>query len=132
MPMISESMDPAKARTHFWYMFRLFARIGTVLFPNHISRSAVLFCAASVVVLHGIVTFSLPRLWHHAGMPSTALLYICLSWLATVWIVYEKLKTFLRFGQVSFTSPQLFFCSLAVVNVRKQVIPTDDVAFSVP
>jgi hypothetical protein len=29
-------------------------------------------------------------------MPSTALLYICLSWLATVWIVYEKVKTILN------------------------------------
>ena len=38
---------------------------------------------------------------------------------------------YLRFGQVNFTSPQLLFRSLAVVNVRKQVIPTDDAAFTV-
>jgi hypothetical protein len=59
-------------------------------------RNTVLFCAVGVVALHGIVTFSLPRLWHHSGIPYTALLYICLSWLATVWIVYEKVKTILN------------------------------------
>jgi uncharacterized protein YjeT (DUF2065 family) len=78
-------------------MFRLL--LGLVLFYFLITsheRSAVLFCAASVVVLHGIVTFSLPRLWHRAEMPATALLYICLSWLATLWIVYEKVKTILN------------------------------------
>jgi uncharacterized protein YjeT (DUF2065 family) len=82
--MISGSMQPAKAKTHLWYLFRLLH-----------DRSTVLLCAVGVIVLHGIVSFSLPRLWHRAGMPSIALLYICLSWLATVWIVYERVKTIL-------------------------------------
>src|SRR6266852_7289139 len=38
---------------------------------------------------------------------------------------------FLRFRQVSFTPPQLFFCPPPLVNVRKQVIPTDNATFSV-
>jgi uncharacterized protein YjeT (DUF2065 family) len=86
-------MHPTRARTHFWYAFRLL--LGLVLFYLLITsheRSTVLFCAVGVVVLHGIVTFSLPRLWHRAGMPTAALLYISLSWLATVWIVYERVK----------------------------------------
>jgi hypothetical protein len=29
-------------------------------------------------------------------MPTTALVYIFLSWLATAWIVYEKVKTILN------------------------------------
>ena len=90
-------MQPAKTKTHFWYLFRLL--LGLVLFYFLITsheRSTVLLCALGVIVLHGIVSFSLPRLWHRAGMPSAALLYICLSWLATVWIVYEKVKTILN------------------------------------
>jgi hypothetical protein len=48
--MIRINADPAKARTHFGTCFG-FARIGTVLFPNHISRAErSSFCAASVVV----------------------------------------------------------------------------------
>jgi uncharacterized protein YjeT (DUF2065 family) len=93
MLMISGSMQPAKAKTHFWYLFRLL--LGLVLFYFLITsheRRTVLLCAVGVVLLHGIVTFSLPRLWHRAGMPTTALLYISLSWLATVWIVYERVK----------------------------------------
>src|SRR6267378_6221838 len=38
---------------------------------------------------------------------------------------------FLRFRQVSFTPPQLFFSPPPLVNVRKQVIPTDNATFSV-
>src|SRR6266403_4824938 len=38
---------------------------------------------------------------------------------------------FLRFRQVSFTPPQLFFSPPPLVNVREQVIPTDDATFSV-
>ncbi len=93
MLIISGSMQSAKARTHFWYLFRLL--LGLVLFYFLITsheRSTVLFCAVGVVLLHGVVTFSLPRLWRRAGMPTAALWYIYLSWLATVWIVYERVK----------------------------------------
>ena len=86
-------MQPARARTHFWYLLRLL--LGLVLFYFLITsheRSTVLFCAVGVVLLHGVVTFSLPRLWRRAGMPTAALWYISLSWLATVWIVYERVK----------------------------------------
>src|ERR1700676_3251591 len=79
------------ARTHFWYLFRLL--LGLVLFYFLITsheRRTVLLCAVGVVLLHGIVTFSLPRLWRRAGMPTAALWYISVSWLATMWIVYEK------------------------------------------
>src|SRR3982074_2554153 len=82
--MMSGPMHPTKARKHFWYLFRLL--LGLVLFYLLITsheRSTVLLCAAGVVLLHGIVTFSLPRLWRRVGMPFS------LSWLATVWIVYE-------------------------------------------
>src|SRR6266852_2512217 len=37
----------------------------------------------------------------------------------------------LRFRQVSFTPAQLFFSPPPLVNVRKQVIPTDNATFSV-
>ena len=86
-------MQSAKARTHFWYLFRLL--LGLVLFYLLIishERSTVLFRAVGVILLHGVVTFSLPRLWRRAGMPTTALWYISLSRLATVWIVYERVK----------------------------------------
>src|SRR6202163_1056591 len=93
MHLISGSMQPAKARTHFWYLFRLL--LGLVLFYFLITsheRRTVLLCAVGVVLLHGIVTFSLPRLWRRAGMPTAALWYISVSWLATMWIVYERVK----------------------------------------
>src|SRR6266853_2277975 len=38
---------------------------------------------------------------------------------------------FLRFRQVSFTPPQLFFSPPPLVDVRKQVIPTADATLSV-
>jgi hypothetical protein len=80
-------MQSAKARTHFWYLFRLLLGLVPVylLITSH-ERSTVFFCAADVVLLHGVVTFSLLRLWRRAGMP-TALWYISLSLLATARIV---------------------------------------------
>src|SRR6267154_2712229 len=38
---------------------------------------------------------------------------------------------FLRLRQISFTPPQLFFSPPPLVNVCKQVIPTDNATFSV-
>ena len=95
MLMISGSMQPAKAKTQFWYLFRLL--LGLVLFYFLITshdRSTVLLCAVGVIVLRGIVAFR-SHAYGTAGEGSTALLYICLSWLATVWIVYERVKTIL-------------------------------------
>jgi hypothetical protein len=70
--------------------------LGLVLFyllmTSH-ERRTVLVCAVGVVL-----TLSLPRLWQRAGMPTAALLYISLSWVATVWIVYERVKTALTSG----------------------------------
>jgi hypothetical protein len=40
-------MQPAKAKTHLWYLFRLLH-----------DRSTVLLCAVGVIVLHGIVLFA--------------------------------------------------------------------------
>src|ERR1700704_582209 len=71
--MMSGPMHPSKARKHFWYLFRLL--LGLVLFYLLITsheRSTVLLCAAGVVLLHRIVTFSLPRLWRRVGMPTAA------------------------------------------------------------
>ena len=70
---MSGPMHPTKARKHFWYLFRLL--LGVVLFYLLITsheRSTVLLCTVGVVLLHRIVTFSLPRLWRQAGMPTTA------------------------------------------------------------
>jgi hypothetical protein len=71
--------------------------LGLVLFYFLITsheRSEVLFCAASVVVPHGIVLFT-PKLMAPRGDALYRSL-VCLSWLATVWIVYEKVKTILN------------------------------------
>jgi hypothetical protein len=37
-----------------------------------------------------------PALMAPRGNALYTLLYICLSWLATVWIVYERVKTILK------------------------------------
>jgi hypothetical protein len=71
--MMSGPMHPTKARKHLWYLFRFL--LGLVLFYLLITsheRSTVLLCAVGVVLLHRIVTFSLPRLWCQVGMPTAA------------------------------------------------------------
>src|SRR6266446_864472 len=37
----------------------------------------------------------------------------------------------LRFGQVGFAAAQFLFCFLALVDIRHQVIPTDNAAFGI-
>jgi hypothetical protein len=86
-----------KSENPFLVFASTFAGTGAVylLITSH-ERRTVLLCAVGVVLLHGIVSFSLPSLWHRAAMPPTALWYISLSWLATVWIVYERVKCVLN------------------------------------
>src|ERR1700730_4373571 len=74
-----------------------FARIGTVLFPNHISRAerSSFLCREYCRTTWNCDLFT-PTLMAPRGDAPTALLYICLSWRATVWIVYEKVKNILN------------------------------------
>jgi hypothetical protein len=61
--------------------FLVFVSTFAGLITSH-ERSTVLVCAVGVVALHGIVTFSLPRLWHRAGIAYPCP-RVCLSFMAS-------------------------------------------------
>jgi hypothetical protein len=60
-------MHLTKARTRFWYLFRFLLGLALFYFPIKSHEWSAVFCVdvvVDVVVLHGIVIFSLPRLIH--------------------------------------------------------------------